>query len=656
MSALTDPTDRAQRILANRYRLLVALGAGESAKVFLAQDLALGRRVAVKLLRPELDDNEAFLRCIRAEAHAVAVLNHPNIVKVFDWVEDTDGPFLVLEYLAGGSLRDLLDRGARLSPAEAARVGGQVARGLAYAHTRGLVHRDVKPANLLFDEEGRVRVTDFGVARALAEAAWIEPGGTFIGTPRYSAPEQARGGPVDGRSDVYALALVLYEAITGVVPFTADSIEGTLTARVDQPLPADPALGPMHELLSRAADPDVNSRLNATQLATLLEEAADLWPAAVLPGAPAAATGNASTIGNGAAPRDDATVMTPALPQTDRMLATAHPDDTLSWPHGALTPRRPAPTPARPARLARPVRRGRRRWPWVVVLLVTALVGAGVVVAWQEKVFTPSHPVPSLKGLSPVAARQELGRMHLLLTVGTRTSSTTVPKGEVVSQRPGTATSLKEGGVVTVVVSTGLPMEPVPSLVGLSCYGATQVLAVAHLKAACPQAAAAYNDAVPAGQVINWSYDNRLNATQAPFGSTIIIAISQGKPVVTVPSLVSATYAQAQATLRSVGLQVTEVQESSVTVPAGSVTRTLPAAGAAAVTGSTVIVFVSRGPAIVKVPNVRHDTVPQATAALQKAGFSVGSVSGPSDGQVVSTNPPEGQFEPQGTAVTLTTK
>jgi eukaryotic-like serine/threonine-protein kinase len=641
MSALTDPTDRAQRILANRYRLLVALGVGESAKVFLAQDLALGRRVAIKLLKPELDDNQAFLRCIRAEAHAVAVLNHPNIVRVFDWVEDPDGPFLVLEYLAGGSLRDLLDRGARLSPAETAQVGGQVARGLAYAHTRGLVHRDVKPANLLFDEEGRVRVTDFGVARALAEAAWIEPGGIFIGTPRYSAPEQARGGAVDGRSDVYALALVLYEAITGVVPFTSDTIEGTLIARVDQPLPPHPALGPMHELLSRAADPDVSSRLNATQLATLLEEAADLWPAAVLPGAPSTEAGNAST---------DATVMTPLLPQTDRMPATAHPDDTLSWAQGAGTPRRPEPGPARPAR------RRRRRWPWLVALLVMALVGAGVVVARQEKVFTPSHPVPSLKGLSATVARQELRRMHLSLAVGTRASSTTVLKGEVVSQRPKTATSLKEGDVVTVVVSTGLPMESVPSLVGLSCYGATRVLAVAHLEASCPQAAAAYNDAVPAGQVINWSYDNRLNATQAPFGSTIIIAISQGKPVVTVPSLVSATYAQAQATLRSVGLQVTEVRENSVTVAAGSVTRTLPPAGAGAVTDSTVIVFVSLGPAIVKVPNVRHDTVPVATAALKKAGFTVGTISGPADGQVDSTNPPAGQFEPQGTTVALTTK
>jgi serine/threonine-protein kinase len=650
MSTLIDPTDRVQRILANRYRPLVALGAGESAEVFLAQDLALRRRVAIKLLRPELDHNQAFLRSIQAEAHAVAVLNHPNIVRVFDWVEDAEGPFLVLEYLAGGSLRDMLDRGTRLSPVEAAQVGGQVARGLAYAHTRGLVHRDIKPANLLFDEEGRVRVTDFGVARALAEATWIEPGETFIGTPRYSAPEQARGKPVDGRSDVYALALVLYEAITGVVPFTADTLEATLMARVGEPLPPHPALGPMHELLSRAADPDVNARLNATELAMLLEDAADLWPAVVLPGARSEVAASASTVGQSADPHHDATVMTPAPPQSGGMLATAHPDETMRWPNGASPPMRPEPSPSRPAARLR-----RRRWPWVVILVV-ALAGAGVAVAWHEKVFTPSHPVPALKGLSPAAARQELATMHLILAVGARASSTTVPIDEVVSQRPGTSTSLKEGGVVTVVLSNGLPMESVPSLVGLSCYGAARVLAVAHLKAACPQAAAAYNDAVPAGQVINWSYNNKLNATQAPYGSTIIIAISEGKQVVTVPSLASATYAQAQATLRALQLQFTEVQESSVTVPAGSVTRTLPPAGTGAVVDSTVIVFVSRGPAIIKLPNVRHDTVSQATAALEKAGFSVGSVSGPGGGQVESTAPSVGQFEPQGTTVDLTTK
>src|SRR5271170_129563 len=238
-------TDSIGRVLGKRYRLLSALGTGASAHVFLAEDVSLQRHVAVKVLQPGLATDEAFLKRFGAEARSVASLNHPHVLRVFDWGEDADGPYLVLEYLGGGSLRDLLDRGVRLTHSQAAHLGTEVAQGLAYAHARGLVHRDVKPANLLFDDEGRVRVADFGVARALAEAAWTEPAGAVIGTARYAAPEQARGQSVDGRADVYSLALVLYEAVTGEVPFVQDTTFGTLMARVGAPLPHHEALGPL---------------------------------------------------------------------------------------------------------------------------------------------------------------------------------------------------------------------------------------------------------------------------------------------------------------------------------------------------------------------------------------------------------------------------
>ncbi|MGH9063655.1 MAG: serine/threonine-protein kinase, partial [Acidimicrobiales bacterium] len=211
--------DQVGRVLGGRYRLLRPLGSGASGHVFLAEDATLGRRVAVKLLHTALAGDEAFLRRFRAEAQAAAALNHPHIMGVLDWGEDDDGPFLVLEHLGGGSLRDLLDMGHRLSAAQAARVGAEAARGLAYAHRRGLVHRDIKPPNLLFDEEGRLCIADFGLARALAEAAWTEPVGALLGTARYSSPEAAQGLSVDGRADLYALGLVLIEAVTGTAPF-----------------------------------------------------------------------------------------------------------------------------------------------------------------------------------------------------------------------------------------------------------------------------------------------------------------------------------------------------------------------------------------------------------------------------------------------------
>ena len=189
--AVSGVADLVGRVLAGRYRLLAPVGAGASGQVYVAEDVRLRRRVAVKVLHGALADDPGFLRRFRTEAQLAASLHHPNIVAVYDWGEDGDLPFMVLELLTGGSLRTLLDRGGRLSPSQAAHVGRQVAQGLQYAHARGVVHRDIKSSNLLFDEHAIVRVADFGLARALAEASWTEPSGTLVGTARYAAPEQA---------------------------------------------------------------------------------------------------------------------------------------------------------------------------------------------------------------------------------------------------------------------------------------------------------------------------------------------------------------------------------------------------------------------------------------------------------------------------------
>ena len=186
-------TDSIGRVLGDRYRLVTALGTGASAHVYLADDVSLHRRVAIKVLHPALAGDEAFLRRFRAEARAVAALNHPNILQVYDWGEANGEPYLVLEYLAGGSLRQVYDTGELLTPEQAVQVGMEAAAGLDYAHRRGLVHRDIKPANLLLGADRRLRIADFGLARALAEAAWTEPDGAILGTARYAAPEQVEG-------------------------------------------------------------------------------------------------------------------------------------------------------------------------------------------------------------------------------------------------------------------------------------------------------------------------------------------------------------------------------------------------------------------------------------------------------------------------------
>ncbi|MDP9388249.1 MAG: serine/threonine protein kinase, partial [Actinomycetota bacterium] len=276
--ATSRMADHVGRVLGGRYRLLGPIGTGASAHVFLADDVTLRRRVAVKVLHPALAEDESFLRRFRAEAQQAAALTHPNVMRVFDWGESGDGPYLVLEHLGGGSLRDLLDAGHLLSPSQALVVGLEAARALDYAHRRGLAHRDVKPANLVFDEEGRLCIADFGLARALAEAAWTEPAGAMLGTARYASPEQAQGLSVDGKADVYSLALVLVEAVTGHVPFSADTTIATLMARVGATLEAPPALGPLGPVVEQAAAPDPADRLDARQLVQSLDQAGRQLP------------------------------------------------------------------------------------------------------------------------------------------------------------------------------------------------------------------------------------------------------------------------------------------------------------------------------------------------------------------------------------------
>jgi len=271
------------RTLGGRFRLIEALGVGASATVYLADDRQLSRHVAVKVLHRSLADDPSFLRRFRAEAQAAAALNHQNILSVFDWGEDGVAgagglPYLVTEYLAGGSLRSMLDRGRLLSPSQALLVGLEVARGLEYAHRRGVVHRDIKPANLLFGEDGRLRIADFGLARAIAEATWTEPVGVVLGTARYASPEQAKGQPVDGTTDVYSLALTLVEAVTGTVPFAGETTVATLMNRVDKLLPVSAELSHLAPILERAGRPNPAERFDAGELARTLVRAAERLP------------------------------------------------------------------------------------------------------------------------------------------------------------------------------------------------------------------------------------------------------------------------------------------------------------------------------------------------------------------------------------------
>ncbi len=670
-------SDSIGRVLGKRYRLLSALGTGASAHVFLAEDVSLQRHVAVKVLQPGLATDEAFLKRFRAEARSVASLNHPHVLRVFDWGEDQDGPYLVLEYLGGGSLRDLLDRDIRLSLSQAAQLGTEVAQGLAYAHLRGLVHRDIKPANLLFDEEGRVRVADFGVARALAEAAWTEPAGAMVGTARYISPEAAEGKPVDGRADVYSLALVLYEAVTGTVPFVTDTTMGTLAARIGQPLPHNDLLGPLDDVLARAAAPDVASRLDAAGLAARLGALASALPTpSALPlvtprpgdvapingfrapgvseltdsgialGAGAAA--GAALAGGGTSP--DGTAIAPGL--------AGAPVGTKAGP-GEIFDAEPSAGRSKRDRGTGPSglftrKKSHRTW-WIVGAIAAAvIIAAGLVTAFEMKVFTPSHPVPTVVNLPVAQARASVNKVHMTLKEGKPVTSITVAAGDVVLQSPKPGVSQKEGSTVTVVLSSGKPDVTVPSLAGMTCAQAATALQSAHFQSVCTPGT--YNNTVPTQVLVLWSIGSTQNPTKAPYGATITLVPSLGHEPATVPSIpTSYTFNQAQAALTAVGLTATQNNESSATVPSGQVISTSPASGQPAPFGSAVAVNISTGPPTTTVPNVIGDTVTQATNALQNAGFSVSGVSGSPSGMVSGTQPSVGSTVPTGSSVQIFT-
>ncbi|HUY86000.1 MAG TPA: protein kinase, partial [Acidimicrobiales bacterium] len=263
---MSQVADQIGRVLGGRYRLVRLGGTGSSAHVYGAEDSRLGRSVAVKLLHPGLAADPTFLKRFSAEAKAAAALNHPNIVRVFDWGEDGAGPFLVLEYMGGGNLSAMLDRREKLSIPQVAAIALQAAKALEYAHRRGLVHRDIKPANILFDEEGRAAIADFGLARALAEAAWTEPDGSLFGTARYTSPEQALGQSAEGRSDVYSLGIVIYESLLGRTPFGGDSTVSMVMSRVGAFVEVPEETGELRQIISQCLESALDRRVDSSRL------------------------------------------------------------------------------------------------------------------------------------------------------------------------------------------------------------------------------------------------------------------------------------------------------------------------------------------------------------------------------------------------------
>jgi serine/threonine-protein kinase len=628
-TTLSDPL--VDRLLDGRYTVHHRLARGGMASVYLATDNRLDRRVAVKIMHPGLADDPEFVARFNREARAAAALNHPDIVAVYDQGTDDGHPFLVMEYVPGATLRQVLRERGRLSPAEALAVMDHVLAALGAAHVAGLVHRDVKPENVLVTPDGRVKVADFGLARAAAGTSMTATTGPLIGTAAYLAPEQVRDGSSDARSDVYAAGVMLFELLTGSPPFTGDSAVSVAYRHVneDVPEPSSRAGGIPSELdalvLAATARDPFERPSDARALHTSLMAVRDrLGLHAAVP------TAADST----PAPHDTLVVARTAVAST-AVASTAVP---VTGPV--------APPPSAPddgdggGEVAR-----RRRWPFVVAFLTAAVVVAAFT-GWYLAVGR-YIAAPNVIGLSKTAATAKLDKAGLKVRWLPGVYNDTIDRGLVAEELPGAGHDLRKGGTVSVALSLG--QDHVPALRGKTVDAATALLQQAQLTVAGTQSR--YDDTIAKGLVITST--PKPGVVVSPHTAVTLI-VSEGAAPVSMPDVTNKPVDQAKAILTALGLKVTTTKDFSDKVPENSVISTNPPAGATLHKGDSVALSVSKGPQTFPVPDVRGMKVDDAVAALKAAGFEATVSQFPGGpGRVLSQSPGPGSKQKRGTTVHL---
>ncbi|HKY89342.1 MAG TPA: Stk1 family PASTA domain-containing Ser/Thr kinase, partial [Candidatus Limnocylindrales bacterium] len=471
------------RILGGRYRLLELLGEGGMATIYRAHDTQLGRDVAVKVLRSEYGNDPSFVARFKQEAQSAASLSHPSVVGVYDYGTDEAGPFIVMELVDGRDLAEILSERGALPINAAARIAEQVAQGLAAAHERGIIHRDVKPGNILVRRDGRAQIGDFGIVRAFSESELTLPG-TTLGSVHYFSPEQARGDAVTERSDLYSLGLVLFEMLTGRRAFEGDSAASLAMARVttDAPPPSEirgEVPSALDAIVRKALARDPAQRFGSARgFADTLRSFLVSRSAAAAGRAPGAAAGSAAA---GAA-LGASSPAAPVVAAADALEATQTARRYGDAQH------RPDAYP--PARRAVTTRRemvdedeegegGSNLWAWaaaVLGLLVLMAAGAVVFYALSGPGASPSPSptpaaqvvVPNLVGMSYQQALETAGLVNLKVRIDHTEPSATLPPNTVLSQDPAPPATVPEGRTIDVVVSSGAILVPVPSIVGLT--------------------------------------------------------------------------------------------------------------------------------------------------------------------------------------------
>ena len=554
-------------MIAGRYKVAARIGAGGMGEVYRARDTNMRRTVAVKVLPAELAARAGFVERFRTEAQAAGRLQHPNVVTVYDWGTDEGSYYMVMEYVRGPTLRQILADRRRLEPAQAAAIVDQLLAALEAAHGAGLVHRDVKPENILVTDSGEVKVTDFGIAH-ISEVDHST--GELVGTAAYVSPEQIRGEPVDGRADIYATGCLLYELLCGAPPFEGN-VAHVLQEHLNTPVPAPSIEAP---------------------------------EAAALDGVVAAAT----TI-DPAARYASAGVMRAEIHSVAKGLPAAPPLSELSAQLTSMVAGEPGPGATM---VVAPAGRRRKRWPWVIAAaLVVVLVAAAVLV----------RPLPSVTGVTQATAIARLEHAGLHASVEPTFNAATV--GLVVGHRS-SVTALGpfalRGGTVKLFVSKGPDLRQVPTLTGVTLTAAEAQIQAARLPLGT--VTETFSATVPTGTVI----DQNPEAGSVQPGTPINLVVSKGPELVAVPGVTNTDLATASGALKGARLGVVAIFQASATIASGTVMAQNPVPPARIPVGSAVTLTVSSGPPPFPMPSVMGQPCAAAQAQLQGVSLTVSVV------------------------------
>ena len=590
---MNPPTEK---IFNNRYRVDGTLGNGGMANVYVGTDTLLRRRVAIKVLREQYASDDDFVKRFSYEAQSAAKLSHPNIVNVYDFGREDHSYYIVMELVDGATLGEIMRDERVLPEPVAVDYAIQIASGLAYAHRQGLLHRDVKPANILVTKDDVVKLSDFGIARAVSEhTLGVTQPGMVMGSVAYISPEQAQGHDIDERSDLYSVGVVLYQMLTGALPFSGENPVAVALKHVSEaPKPIDPAttgVSPaVASIVGRLLRKDPTERYSsATELASALREARERPNVTHADGFADAPTSRFGTV-------------TVPKPPPRRSVAPDRPETRGAWAAGE-TGSEVEPGPD-------------RRWIAYAALLVAAiLIGFFALRGFGGPAKTVD--VPDLQGQSAVKAQQQLLGLGLLWKVSYEQSEG-VPQDQVIRQDPPAGTKLAKNDVVTLVVSGGLPHVNVPDVKGYNRDDAVRTLQNAKLRSKIVEA---YSAKVPAQQVIDV---NPAVATSVRQNSLVTLTVSKGTKPTAVPDVVTMTEDDARKRLAALGLRLVVAQRAeSDSIPAGVVASQDPQPSSTVAPNSDVNVIISTGPSASTVPNVVGEDARSAQAALQQAGFTV---------------------------------